>query len=197
LPRSPVVLRSIVIQHLEALRTASGGAICVCYVYFRYSQRTEITVRNVLEIIVRQTFERHPECRDAIERAYAQHLQEDSEPTVVQLLGLLQVLSNGMLCTFYVLDALDEAPTRIQLAVVKTLASLNVKLFITSRPLKNVQTKFPQAYTIIIFAQDADIDLHIAQRIEESADLQDLLDQAGPALKAEIIAAIKQNCGRM
>jgi ankyrin repeat domain-containing protein 50 len=156
-----------------------------------------MTVRNVLEIFVKQTLERHPDCKDVIEYNYAQHLEEGSEPTVAQLLNLLQELAGRMTCTFYVLDALDEAPTKIQLAVVKTLASLKIKIFITSRPLETVQARFPKAFTIVIAAQDADLDLHIAEAIDESADLQYLLEREDPSLKGEIISIIKQKCGGM
>jgi hypothetical protein len=156
-----------------------------------------MTVRSVLEVIVKQTLERHPDCQDVIERTYAQHMNEGSAPTVAQTLQLLQELASRMPCTFYVLDALDEAPTRIQLAVVKMLASLNVKIFITSRPLETVQARFPHALNIIIAAQDADLDLHIAEAIDDSADLQYLLEHEEPLLRGEIIFTIKRNCGGM
>jgi ankyrin repeat domain-containing protein 50 len=156
-----------------------------------------MTVRDVLEIIVKQTLERHPDCSDVIDRTYAQHLREGSAPTVAQLLALLQELAGRMACTFYLLDALDEAPTRIQLAVVRTLSSLKVKLFITSRPLETVQARFPHAYTIVIAAQDADLDLHIAEVIDDSAGLQCLLGNEEPSLRGEIVSTIKQNCGGM
>jgi hypothetical protein len=101
-----------------------------------------------------------------------------------------------MTCTFYILDALDEAPTKIQLAVVRTLASLNVKIFITSRPLKTIEASFPRAHTFTIFAQDVDLDLHITQAISDNAELQHLV-QANPSLRSEIFSTIKQNCGGM
>lgn len=189
--------RTIVIERLEALRTASDGAICVCYVYFRYSDRSEVTVRNVLEVLVKQVLERHPECLGLIQQTYAQHIREGSEPTYAQMLELLHELANRMMCTFYILDALDKAPTKIQLAVVKTLASLNVKLFITSRPLKTVEANFPEAHTFHIIAQEKDSDLHIAKRLSESAELQSLIRREGPSLKDEIVSTIKRNCGGM
>ncbi|KAH6916383.1 ankyrin repeat-containing domain protein [Coprinopsis sp. MPI-PUGE-AT-0042] len=190
------ILASIVIQHLEALRKETDGKICVCYVYFRYSDRSKMTVRNVLETLAMQTLERHPDCLAIIEETYAQHLHERTEPTEEQLLALLGQLTKGMTATFYILDALDEAHTKIQLAVLKALASLNVKLFITSRPLKTVEANFPAAHTFLIIAQDTDIDLHIAKGINESAELQRLL-QDDPELRDEIISTIKGNCGGM
>ncbi|KAH6889033.1 ankyrin repeat-containing domain protein [Coprinopsis sp. MPI-PUGE-AT-0042] len=190
------ILASIVIQRLEALRKETDGKICVCYVYFRYSDRSKMTVRNVLETLAMQTLERHPDCLGLIEETYAQHLRERTEPTEEQLLALLCQLTKSMTATFYILDALDEAHTKIQLAVVKALASLNVKLFITSRPLKTVEANFPAANTFPIIAQDTDIDLHIAKGINESAELQRLL-QDDPELRDEIISTIKGNCGGM
>jgi hypothetical protein len=156
-----------------------------------------MTVRNVLEVLVKQILERHPESQALIGQTYAQHIQEGSEPTEAQLLGLLRELVDTMACTFCVLDALDEAPTKIQLAVVRALASLNLKLFITSRPLKTVEANFPEAHAFYIIAQEKDIDLLIAKRLDESADLQNLIKQAGPLFRAEIVAIIKQKCGGM
>ncbi|KAH6889001.1 ankyrin repeat domain-containing protein 28 [Coprinopsis sp. MPI-PUGE-AT-0042] len=189
------LLASIVIQHLEALCEEPDARVCVCYVYFRYSDHAELTVRHVLEILVMQTHQRHPKCRALIEQTYARHLREKTDPTEAQLLYLLRRLNEGTI-TFYVLDALDEAPTKIQLAVVETLASLNVKLFITSRPLKTVEANFPEAHTFDIVAQDDDIDLHIAKGIKKNAELRRLL-QVNPSLRAEVISTIKGNCGGM
>jgi hypothetical protein len=116
---------------------------------------------------------------------------------VAQLLGLLHELVGRMECTFYILDAVDEAPTRIQLAVVRTLSSLNVKIFITSRPLETVQVRFPNASTIVIAAQDVDLDLHIAEAIDTSANLQHLLHHEASSLRCEIVSVVKRKCGGM
>jgi ankyrin repeat domain-containing protein 50 len=155
-----------------------------------------MTVRNILEVLVKQTLERHPECQELVEQSYSQHLRERTEPSEAQLLALLRQLTEVAAITFYVLDALDEAPTKIQLTVIKALASLDVKLFITSRPLKTIELSVPQAHTFAIVAQSVDIDLLIAKEIGNNAELQRLLREE-PALKDEIFLRINQNCGGM
>jgi hypothetical protein len=130
-----------------------------------------------------------------LEGTYAQHLREGTEPTEAQLLTLLSQFTDRATVTFYVLDALDEAPKKIQLAVVEALVSLNVKLFITSRPLKTVQAN-TKAHTFHISAQDADIDLHFAKITKENPELQQLFDEL-PSLKHEVLTTVKQNCGGM
>jgi hypothetical protein len=67
----------------------SGSQICVAYVYIRYSDSAEMTVRSVLEVLVRQTIERHPAFLPLVHQVYAQHLREGTQPTEAQLLGLL------------------------------------------------------------------------------------------------------------
>jgi hypothetical protein len=188
--------RSIAIQYLEALYPGPEAKSCICYVYFRYSDHSETTVRTILETLVMQTLERHPGCQDVIEQTYARHLREKTEPSEVELLALLRRIADRMYCTFYILDALDEAPTRIQLAILKALTSLNVKLFITSRPLETLQAHFARAHTFTIAAQDADLDLLITKGIEENVELQRLL-RANPVLRDQVFAIIKQNCGGM
>jgi hypothetical protein len=188
--------RAIVIQHLEALCEDADATVCVCYIFFRYSGRSEMSVRTILEVLVMQTLERHPECQALVEQAYARHLRERTEPNEEQLLSLLRRLTESMAVTFYILDALDEAPTKIQLAVLRTLTSLNVKLFVTSRPLKPLEDRFPQALTFAIFAQDEDLDLLIAKGIEDSVELRYLLE-VEPFLRDELFLTIKANCGGM
>jgi hypothetical protein len=155
-----------------------------------------MTVRTILEVLVMQTLERHPEFQALIEQTYARHLHERTEPNEEQLLSLLRRMTERTALTFYFLDALDEAPTKIQLSVVRTLASLNVKLFITSRPLKPLESRFPRALTFTIVAQDVDLDIHIAKEIEDSVELRYLL-QREPWLMDELVSTVKKNCGGM
>ncbi|KAH6909889.1 hypothetical protein BKA70DRAFT_178830 [Coprinopsis sp. MPI-PUGE-AT-0042] len=191
------VLASIVIRDLEARAEAASGRICVCYVYIRYSDRADLTVRNILEVLVKQTVERHPECGLFAEQAYARHLREKTQPTEAELLQLLRRFIEAFTMTFYLLDALDEAPDKIQVDLVQKIASLNVRLFITSRPLKAVETRVPDVHRFHIVAQEGDLDLHIAQEIGRSRDLADLLERVGPSLRDEIISLVKSKCGGM
>jgi len=192
-----VHLRSIVIQRLEALRQESDHPICVCFVYFRYSDHADLTLKRVLEILLKQTLERHPECRSIIEETYTQHSREGTEPTESQLVALLRRITGRMFATFYVLDALDEAPPTLQLAALRILASLNVKLFITSRPLRAVEDVFPEAHTFQIQAQEHDIELHVEKVFNESLGLLNLLRQDGASLREEILSTIKIESGGM
>ncbi|KAH6909418.1 hypothetical protein BKA70DRAFT_1221671 [Coprinopsis sp. MPI-PUGE-AT-0042] len=173
---------SLVIDLLEKLVKVSGRQICVAYVYIRYSDRSELTVKSILEILVKQTAERQPDLLPAIHETYAEHIRDGTQPTEAHLLGLMQKLTENV-TTAYVLDALDEAPVSIQLDLVKKLASLKCKIFITSRPLKAVEVHFPAAHCFSVVAQGADIDLLIEQKLEKSANLQEAFTQGAKSFK--------------
>ncbi|KAH6887856.1 hypothetical protein BKA70DRAFT_71651 [Coprinopsis sp. MPI-PUGE-AT-0042] len=190
------ILTALVIDLLEELARESGRKTCVAYIYIRYSDRANMTVRNVLEVLVKQIAERHPDALPIVYETYALHISDATQPTESQLLGLLRQLADYVTTTF-VIDALDEAPTDMQLHLVKTLDSLNCKMFITSRPLAVVEEQFPDAHRLLVVAQDGDIDLLIEKKLERSANLQRLFGKAGSSLREEIVGTIKRKCGGM
>ena len=187
----------MVIARLEALAKAYSGQICVGYVYIRYSDQDKVTIRGVLETLLKQTVEQHPDCMSLIQQAYETHLRHGTQPAEGELIQLLSLLNQRMKVTFYVLDALDEAPIRIRLKLIQTLSSLGARLFITSRPLPALETKVPNPFAFSIAAQDQDLDLHIEEKIAGSVDLQDLLERGDPSFKAHLISMVKAKCGGM
>ncbi|KAH6892695.1 hypothetical protein BKA70DRAFT_1233627 [Coprinopsis sp. MPI-PUGE-AT-0042] len=160
------IFASIVINEVEARAGASEHPICVGYIYFRYSDHTTATVRDFLLVLVKQTIERHADCLPIFNEVFARHIREKtllSESELVQLLRRFAEVIAGM---FYFLDALDEAPPDVQFNLLKKLSTLDVKIFITSRPLANLDSCLPGAHRFSIRAQDRDLELHIAKEIE-------------------------------
>ncbi|KAH6879581.1 hypothetical protein BKA70DRAFT_207350 [Coprinopsis sp. MPI-PUGE-AT-0042] len=190
------VAASIVINALEVHASQSTSPVCVCYIYFRYSDHTKATTQSFLEVLVKQTLERHPGCLPLFNEVYGRHIREKTQPSEEELLGLLRQFTSTMV-TFYFLDALDEAPTAIQIEIIQRLTSLNVKLFITSRPLKDVEAAFPNVHRFPIVAQPSDIDLHIEKEISLSGNLRAILEQGGASLRDEVYTSIKEKCGGM
>ena len=189
--------RSIVIDRLEALAEALNGQINVGYVYIRYSDQDQVTILRVLETLVKQTVEQDASSVQVVQQVYERHLRRGTQPTENELLELLRQLNERTRATFYVLDALDEAPVRIRLKLVHTLASLGARLFITSRPLPALETKVSGVFAFSISAQHHDLDLHIEEKIAASEDLQDLLETGGSSFKSHLISTVKSKCSGM
>ena len=145
---------------------------------------------------MKQTVERHSDCAAIVAPVYGRHTAEDTQPSEAELLQLLRRCIEAKKATFYIVDALDEAPDRLQLGLIIKLAGLGARLFITSRPLKTVEARAPDAHRFVIAAQGYDLDLHIEEGISQSPDLEELL-QRDRALREEVASSIKKNCGGM
>jgi hypothetical protein len=162
----------------------------------RYSEHAKLTVRGVLEVLVKQSVERHGQLKALYEEVYLPHIREGTRPTEEELLGLLWKFTKCIPESFYFLDALDEAPVEIQHDLIEKLATLNVRLFITSRHMEEVQSFFPDARCFKISAQEQDLDLHIAKRLS-TPRLRTLLAQRDASFTDGVRSAIKSKCGGM
>ncbi|KAH6903943.1 hypothetical protein BKA70DRAFT_1193996 [Coprinopsis sp. MPI-PUGE-AT-0042] len=187
------ILVSIVIRDLEWREEAWGDTICVAYVYLRYSE--PLTVRDVLESLVKQIVERHIDLVPMVQGLYAKHKQERTKPTQEDLMGALAGFVQRGKVLFFVLDALDEMRAEDRPILVRLLSSLDVKIFITSRPLETLQQQFPQAQVFKIAASPSDLDLHIKHFLQHCPDLVALLE--GTDFEGRIVDAVHRKSGGM
>ncbi|KAH6888293.1 hypothetical protein BKA70DRAFT_1202822 [Coprinopsis sp. MPI-PUGE-AT-0042] len=191
------IFASIVINEVEARAEASEHPICVGYIYFRYSDHTTATVRDFLLVLVKQTIERHADCLPIFNEVFARHIREKTLPSESELVQLLRRFAEVIAEMVYFLDALDEAPPDVQFDLLEKLSILNAKIFITSRPLPNLNACFPGAHRFSIRAQDRDLDLHISKEISRSPALQAIMNQGGTELRDKVILAVKKKCEGM
>lgn len=189
------VLASTVIAELEKLECQSSEnchGTAVAYIYCRYTEK--MTVADLLLALMRQQLERHPSLAPLIKPLFDKHQRENSKPSQHALLNLLNEVSLQFKTTYYVLDALDEAPHDIRFDIVQALASVNARFFITSRPLGLLERKFA-GFTVFttLTAQRTDIDLLIDHVIAHDPYLEALLQDG--ALCDEVRSTIYENCG--
>jgi hypothetical protein len=189
--------RAILINYAEEGAREQGSSTCVGFIYLRYSDNASLTIRSCLEVLVKQGLEQHPDFHPLATAVHAPHVRLATEPTEEELLELLKRFVAAVLSTSYFIDALDEAPAEIQITLVEKLLSTGAKLFVTSRPLKELEDCFPNAHHFLITAQDADLDLHINMKLESRQELRRVLQQGGPDLRAEIVRSIKKKHGGM
>ncbi|KAH6901152.1 hypothetical protein BKA70DRAFT_1569200 [Coprinopsis sp. MPI-PUGE-AT-0042] len=182
------ILASLAINAVKAHAAASTTPVFVGFLYVRYSDHTKFTVRDLLEVLVKQTVEHHPASLPLCNELYDKHMREKTELSVKELVGLLKrFMSELRMTTFYFLDALDEAPSDVQLDLRKSLASLNVKLFLTSRPMKPLEAQFPEARRFPIVPPEGDLDVHIAKEMSRSMEVQAIIATSSPGLGGRIV----------
>ncbi|KAH6906618.1 hypothetical protein BKA70DRAFT_1189984 [Coprinopsis sp. MPI-PUGE-AT-0042] len=187
------ILASIVIRDLEWREAVCAENICVAYVYLRYSE--PLSIRDILESLVKQIVERHIDLIPIIEGLYVKHSQERTRPAQHDLVGMLAEFVKHGKSLFFVLDALDEMWAVDRPVLLRLLSSLDVKLFITSRPLETLQQQFPLAQVFNIAASTSDLDLHIKDFLRNSPDVMALL--GGTEFEERIVETIHRKSGGM
>ncbi|KAH6892852.1 hypothetical protein BKA70DRAFT_1201172 [Coprinopsis sp. MPI-PUGE-AT-0042] len=187
------VLASIVIRYLQGLENTSGGAICIAYVYLRYSE--PLAIRDILESLVKQIVERHDDLIPFIEALYARHKKEGTKPSQDELREVLETFIWLGKTLFFVLDGFDEMRDDDRAILLKLLVSLDAKFLITSRPLEPLQKQFPDARVFNIAASPSDLDLHIKQFLRHSPEVMALLE--GTDLESQIAETIHRKSGGM
>ncbi|KAH6902562.1 ankyrin repeat-containing domain protein [Coprinopsis sp. MPI-PUGE-AT-0042] len=186
------VLAAIVLRHLKGLEVTARGTICVAYVYLRYSE--PLTIRDILECLVKQIVERHADVIPLAEGLYSRHQRERTKASQQDLIGLLAQMAN-MGKTFFVLDALDELRAEDRPVLIRFLVSLEARLFVTSRPLDSLRRRFPQAQFVDLAARPSDIDIHIREFLSRNPDLLESLE--GSDYVQIIIETIRRKSGGM
>ncbi|KAH6904016.1 ankyrin repeat-containing domain protein [Coprinopsis sp. MPI-PUGE-AT-0042] len=180
------VLASIVIRYLEGLEKTSGGVICVAYVYLRYSE--PLAIRDILESLVKQIVERHTDLIPLIEDLYARHKQEETKPSRQDLLEVLGGFVRYGKTLFFVLDALDEMRVDDRPILITLLASLDAKLFITSRPAGTASAAHFLRHSpeVMVLLEGTDLREKIAETIHQKS--------GGMFLHAKLQLEALRNC---
>jgi ankyrin repeat domain-containing protein 50 len=135
-----------------------------------------LSVRDILESLVKQIVERHDDLVDVIAGLYTKHKKEATKPSQQDLMASLTDFVRRGKKLFFVLDALDEMRVEDRSVLLQLLASLDAKLFITSRPLDVLQRQYPHAQLFDIAASSADVELHVQDFLRHSPEVMALLE---------------------
>lgn len=154
-----------------------------------------MTVDAILQTFVKQILERHEDLLPVAASLYARHNRDGTSPRRNELVSLLDDFVKYGKTLLLVLDALDELRVDDRPILLRLLASLNVRIFITSRPLETLQQKFSDLTVFDIAAQPSDIQLHIEQCLLECPDLTALLK--GTDAKERIVEAVYRKSNGM
>ncbi|KAH6902747.1 ankyrin repeat-containing domain protein [Coprinopsis sp. MPI-PUGE-AT-0042] len=166
------VLASVVNDHLETL-SESLGDICIGFVYCRYTE--PMTVRDILAALLRQLLERYPRLVSIAEPMYTKHHLRQTTPTQAELVDAIRCICAVFKKAYFSIDGLDEALDDEQFDLLDTLTSINANFIITSRPLALLKDVLSNAEFFDISAQEGDIELLVAQRIERNPGLRHIL----------------------
>ncbi|KAG2011164.1 ankyrin repeat domain-containing protein 50, variant 2 [Coprinopsis cinerea AmutBmut pab1-1] len=169
------VLASRIIDDLCQFKATSTKKICVVFAYCRYSE--QLTVKDILEALIKQFIAADPSLTTLAESLYEKHRKQKTRPTQRELLDLVRQMESRFDIVFYVIDGLDEARVETQFDLILAINALRGQFALTSRPLQTLQSGLPTTKFYSVKAHKSDIVRLVVQKIKRNPGFYSLLQR--------------------
>ncbi|EAU92501.2 ankyrin containing protein [Coprinopsis cinerea okayama7 len=186
------VLSSTVIKDLLRLEQESDD-VSVVFVFCRYTE--PLSVKDILEAIIKEYLEQHPFLISVVEPLYSRHELTKTEPSEDELVTLLADIETFFRKSFYALDGVDEARNDVQFDLIKLFNSLQGNIILFSRPLDELGTYLDYAVLFSVSAQAEDLEVMIADKLDRHVALRRIL--SNPEHKLEVVRSIQEKSAGM
>jgi len=169
--------RSIIIDHLGSISYNQIHKNAIAYIYCNYGEPDQ-TAFNILGSLLHQLILANPIFPDGIKKLYEANEEKKTRPRLDDYVQQLLSLCASFTRIYILVDALDELASRERDILLSALKQLtNVSFLMTSRHSWNIQAAFAANSQIEIRANDEDIKAFLRREIENSPNLQSLLQQ--------------------
>ncbi|KAH9882828.1 hypothetical protein J1614_000194 [Plenodomus biglobosus] len=190
------IMTSIAISHIDECTERTDVAIA--YVYCDYRDSKLQSGSELISSITRQLVEQTHPIPQEVKTYRDRWAEKKSRPSPEDRVALVKDVALRFSKTYIFVDALDECPERNRDDFLRMLGMLEpfTRLFITSRPHLELQTRFANLTHIEIAASQKDIQIYVESEIRANHRLS-LLTAKDTTLKAQIIETISRKAKGM
>jgi len=171
----------------------------VAYFSFNYKHQDSQNVEVVLYSLLSQLLAKPLELWTQLDKLYESCEKLQSRPTLDDAHDILLHIKipSGVI---FAIDALDEAsvPCRDQLLQhLNKLAEVGFCILLTSRPDVNLRQLRSHSIVIDITAQKEDLKVYTTQRLQESMNVQDILEGYGESVIRQLVDLVISHAAGM
>lgn len=166
------IITSAVIDTLKN-RFAKDEDVALAYVYCDFRRYHEQKAEDLLSSLLKQLSQRRSSLPDPMRSLYDEHRRNRTRPSVGDISTTLQSVATMYSRVFIVIDALDECRhaggQRAQLlrTVFDLRDKIQVNVFVTSRPIRQIEERFLEDTTIEIRATSEDVQSYLASQMHK------------------------------
>lgn len=176
-------ITSIIIDYIQTNYIDSS----IAYLYCNFGMSGEQTPETLLKCILKQLVRKHALIPKPIKDLYKCHIENQSQPTLMEIVEALQSIISSDSRTFIIIDALDECQNHdrcrdIFLSEIFNIqANAPLNIFATSRP-QEVEAAFSGSIIREIIAMDVDIESYLDDKMllwekSHEGDLKDVRNE--------------------
>jgi hypothetical protein len=171
----------------------------VSYYYLNYKHQESQKPESILLSLLSQLLTDMPELWPSLEELYSKPESSRLRPGVQETLDLFRKIEEPRR-VILVIDALDEAASSTRtklLSCMSELSNTGLRFFLTSR--LDVDLKILRSQTIVmdITARTQDLMTYVTKHLEDSQNVQDVLDTCHGSIVEPISELIVANSGGM
>ncbi|PCD24438.1 hypothetical protein FGRA07_11098 [Fusarium graminearum] len=166
------ILTSIVVDSLNS-KFDNDSEIGIAYIYCNFRRQHEQKIGDLLASVLKQLTQCRSSLPDSVKSLYDWHKTKRTQPSVDEILGLLQSVVAMHLRVFIIIDALDEclASDGCRTRFLSELFNLQIRhgtnIFATSRFIPEIMDRFQTSLSIEIRASPDDVARYLEGHIEQ------------------------------
>ncbi|KAF8248643.1 hypothetical protein K440DRAFT_642062 [Wilcoxina mikolae CBS 423.85] len=167
--------RSIVLEEISTKYALESG-VGLAFVYFNYKKQDVQNPSKILSTIMKQLARQKRVLPDQLKQFYQKYYRDADFPSDEKLEAQLSELMKTFEQVYLVMDAMDELEDRKTfLPMITRLAqdfgsSINLKIFVTSRREKDIETHFNRCKVPTIQIEAAKVDADIAAFVHDQLE---------------------------
>jgi len=156
------ILTSIVVDYLYT-KFQKDPSIGIAYLYCNFRRQDEQKPEDLIASLLKQLTQEQSFMSASVKTLYYQHKDKRTRPLLNEILGVLQSVAVTYSRVFIIIDALDECQIsgsyqqRFLSSLFNLQVNYGINLFITSRPILNIEKEFKGKIILEIRASEEDV----------------------------------------
>lgn len=188
------VLTSIVVDELMR-RFGNDKNVGIAYIYCNFRRKHEQRAEDLFRSLLKQLSQGRPSLPESVKALYDDY-KGRPQPSIDEILAVLQSVTAIYAKVFIIIDALDECQTSdgCRSRVLKELFNPNTRyganFFATSRFVLEITAMFDKSQSLEIRATARDIEMYLDGRMSQLEAFGDWNDQLREDIKTTISGAV-------
>ena len=185
------IITSIVVEELTS-RFLNDNSVGIAYLYCNFRRQHEQKPEDLIASLLKQLLQELSSVPDSVKIIYSQHKDKQTRPSLDEILKTLESVIATYSRVYIVVDALDECQLsggyrpKFLSSILNLQARTGAKLFVTSRPIPDIEKEFKSCPQLEIIASDKDVMRYLNGHISQLP----LFVLSKPKLQEEIMTEI-------
>jgi len=190
------ILTSIIVEDLTT-RFRNEKSVGIAYLYCDFRRQHEQKLEGLIASLLKQLLQKLSSIPDSVRIIYNQHKDKQTRPSVDEILKNLESVITTYSRIYIVVDALDECQLsgrcrpKFLSSVLSLQARTGARLFVTSRPIPDIEKEFKSCLSLEILASDEDIRRYLNGNMSQLPRFIFSKPKLQEEIKTEIVHAVE------